>query len=180
MEKFTKFISSNYIVQAVLSIVLGLLLAVWPEITTITVVYILAACIAIWGIATLITYVRQRRQIDSTEGGLAFGIFLLIIALVVFIFPEAVAGFFSVILGALLVLSGLVNAVRSATLKKYGGNSWIGTLIISLLIAAGGIVIIVNPFETAVTFVLVLGILLVIKGVIDLVINLMLSKKAKA
>lgn len=180
MKRFAELVSSSLIVQAVLSILLGLLLAIMPQTTVITVVYLLAAYLAVTGIVSLVTYARHRKDVGGSQSVLATGILLIIIALVVFIFPEAVAGVFSLILGILLALSGITNAVRSFELKKYGGSSWIGTLIISAAVAIGGVVIIVNPFDSTVTFVLVLGILLIAKGVIELVVQAMLSKQIKA
>lgn len=179
MKRFAELVSSSLIVQAVLSILLGLLLALIPETTVLTIVYLLAAYVAVTGIVSLISYARHRKDSEGSRSVLATGIFLVIIAALVFIFPEAVAGIFSLILGVLLILSGITNAVRSFELKKYGGQSWIGMLVVSLAVAIGGIVIIVNPFDSTVTFILVLGILLIAKGVVDLVVQALLSKRAK-
>ena len=178
MKRFIATVSSSIVVQGVLSILLGLLLAVWPQATTITIVYLVAAYLAITGIVSLISYARHRME-PGYKGALAAGVLLAVLALIVFLFPEAVAGFFSLILGILLVMSGAVNAVRSFELKRFGGGSWLGMLIVSIAVAIGGIVIIVNPFDTTVTFVLVLGLLLIAKGVIDLVIVGLTSSKAK-
>ena len=47
------------------------------------------------------------------------------------------------------------------------------------VVALGGVVIVVNPFETTVTFVLVLGVLLVLKGAADLLVSLWLTSAMK-
>ncbi|MEQ3363299.1 HdeD family acid-resistance protein [Raoultibacter massiliensis] len=180
MRRFVKAVSSSIVMQAVLSVLLGLFLTMWPQATTVTVVYLFAAYLAITGIVSLISYARHRSERDGYRGALATGILMVVLALVVFVFPEAVAGFFSLILGIVLVMSGVLNAVRSVELRLFGGGSWLGTLIVSIAIALGGVVIIVNPFDTTVTFVLVLGLLLVAKGVIDLVVVWLASSKSKA
>lgn len=180
MKRFVEAVSSSIVVQAVLAILFGLLLAVWPQATTVTVVYLFAAYLAITGAASLVSYARHRSDRPGYQGALATGIFLLILALIVFVFPEAVAGFFSLLLGILLAMSGIVNAVRSFELRRFGGGSWLGMLIVSIAVAIGGVIVIVNPFDTTVTFVLVLGLLLIAKGVIDLVIVGLTSSKEKA
>lgn len=179
MLRFVQAISSSIIVQAVLSILLGLLLAVWPQATIVTIVYLFAAYLAITGIVSLISYARRRGKGPGYQGALVTGVLLLVFALIVFVFPEAVAGFFSIILGIVLVVSGVVNAVRSFEFRRFGGGSWIGILIVSLAVAVGGIVIIVNPFDTTVAFVLVLGMLLIAKGVIDLAVVGLASSRAQ-
>lgn len=179
MKKFTELVSSNIVVQAVLAILLGLFLAIWPQTATISVVYLLAAGLALSGAASVVDYVRRRKK-GASEGILISGLFLLVVALVVFIFPEVVAGLFSLILGALLVLSGLVSVARSIALRGFWGSMWIVMLTASALVAIGGIVIIVNPFATTLTFVLVLGVLLIVKGAVDLLIEFAFSKKEKS
>lgn len=177
MKKFTELIASNSVAQAVLAILLGLFLTIRPHTTTVVIVYLLAGVIALSGIASLISYFRTKKQGTRNDGILVTGLFLLVVALIIAVFPEAVAGLFSLVLGALLVLGGLINIVRSIGLRERGGSTWVIFLLISILIAVGGIVIIVNPFSTTVTFVLVLGVMLIAKGVIDLLIEFVFSKK---
>lgn len=179
MLRFVQAISSSIIVQAVLSILFGLWLAVWPQATIVTIVYLFAAYLALTGIVSLISYARRRAEASGYQGALVTGVLLLVFALIVFVFPEAVAGIFSIILGIVLVVSGAVNAVRSFELKRFGGGSWIGLLVVSIAVAVGGVVIVVNPFDTTVAFVLVLGMLLIAKGVIDLAVVGLASSKAK-
>ena len=177
MTSFLKAVRSNIIAQAILSIALGVLLAFWPDITVITIVYLLALYLAVTGVVSLIAYFRTKGDRSGSFGALASGVLLLALALVVFVFPEAVAGFFSLILGLLLVIGGVVNAVRAMELRRYQGGMWVAALIAGIIIALGGII--VNPFDTTVMFVLVLGVLLIVKGIADLLISLWLSSAMK-
>ena len=45
MNSFLAMVRSNIVAQAVLSIALGMLLALMPQITTLTVIYLLALCL---------------------------------------------------------------------------------------------------------------------------------------
>ncbi|MEG1434092.1 MAG: DUF308 domain-containing protein [Gordonibacter sp.] len=179
MGSFLQMVRSNNIVQAVLSIALGLLLAFMPETTTLTLMYLLALYFAVTGAASLLAYFRSKGERYRSPGVLATAIFFLVVALVVAVFPQGVAGFFSLVLGILLVVGGVANAVRSFELRTYRGGMWVFGLVVSAVIAVGGVVIIVNPFDTTVTFMLVLGILLIVKGVGDLVIETSLSSAMK-
>lgn len=180
MGSFLKAVRSNMLAQAVVSIVLGLLLAFWPGITTITIVYMLAFYFAVAGAASLIAYFRTGGARSGSAGVLVNGILLLVVALIVFLFPVAVAGFFSLILGILLLIGGIVNVVRAIELRRYATGTWAIALVVSLLVAIGGIVIIANPFSSTVAFVLVLGVLLIVKGIFDLLIERWLAKAEKS
>lgn len=176
MESFMKTVQTNGIVQAVLFIVLGLVLLVVPDITLVTIVYCLGAIFAISAVISLVSYFRKGSTSYMMSGALTTGIFLGVIAIVMFVFPAAVAGFFSILLGAVLILCGIANTVRSIGMREFGGSMWIASTVISIIVAIGGIVIIWNPFETTVIFVMVLGVLLVVTGASNLVIELAMKK----
>lgn len=179
MSSFMNIVKSNIVAQAVLSIVVGLLLMFWPGITIVTVLYLVGVIFAVMAISSLITYFRAAEASRDT-GVLATGVFFAIIALIVFIFPQVIAGFFSLVLGVILVLCGVVNAVRSMELRAFGHSSWIVALVVSIIIAIGGIVIIANPFETTSLFVFALGTIIFANGIIDLVIDRLSRKAQKA
>lgn len=174
MKNLAKKVGSNLVAQAVLSILLGLFLIFWPQATIVTLIYILGAFLALIGVISVINYFRNKNKYGGGEGSLVAGIFLIIVALICFVFTKEVASLFSLIFGILLALSGILNVVRSVELRKAFGGIWILFLIISLLITIGGIVIIFYPFQSTVFFVLVLGIILTVKGVIELIMRIYL------
>lgn len=179
MKKFTELVASNIIAQAVLSILFGLFLIIWPGTTLVILVYILAAGMALSGIASLISYARMNKKGQRNSAILITGLLFLVFALIMFLFPEAFASIFSILLGALLIVSGVANAVRGFSLRVFGGSAWVVMLAVGIIIALGGIIIIANPFDSTVTFVLVLGILLVAKGIIDLLTEFASSRAEK-
>lgn len=179
MRSFFDAIRSNIVVKALLSIALGLLLTFWPSATTIAVVYMLALYLAISGMATLFSYFRSAGSYYKSSGVLINAVFFLVLALIVFTFPQVIAGFLSFILGILLVFGGAVNAIRSIELRAYRAESWIISFVISIILVIGGIVIVVNPFKTTTAFVLTLGVLLIIKGVVDLAVEHRLTQFMK-
>lgn len=180
MGSLIKAVRSNMLAQAVLSIALGLLLIFWPGITAITIVYLLALYFAVSGAASLFAYFRTGGARSGSAGVLVNGILLLILALIVFMFPAAVASFFSLVLGILLLIGGLVNVVRSIELRGYASGTWIPALVASILVVLGGVVIVMNPFGTTMAFMIVLGVLLIVKGVFDLLMERWLASAEKA
>ncbi len=180
MNKFFATVRSNTIVQAILCVVLGVFLLVAPETATLTLVYLIGAYLAITGAITLISYFRSGSKKYRETSILITGVAWLVGALLVFIFPEFVGGFLSLIMGIFLLISGIVDGVRSYEMREFPASAWIPMLIVSALIAIGGIVIIMNPFGATVTFVMVLGILLIVKGVSDLAIDLLTTNGMKA
>lgn len=180
MNSVFKTISSNMLVQSILFIVLGLFLILWPGVTVITIIYMFGALFALTGVVSLISYFRANSPSYKAPMALATGVLYLLLALVAFIFPNAVAGFFSVILGIILALCGIVSAVRSLELKRFNDNSWIAPLIIGIAVGIGGVVIIINPFGSTSMFIVVLGVIMLVNGGIELFMEYQLRRLQKA
>lgn len=176
MTAFLNTVRSNIVVQAVLFLVIGVVLLLMPDITLVMAVYAVGAIFALSGVASLINYFRTDNAIERSPSVLTAGIFFLIIAAIMFVFPEVIAGVFSVALGVILVLCGIVNAVRSLDMRGLQGNAWIPFLVLSIITVIGGVVVIWNPFDTTVLFVMVLGTLFIINGVSDLLIELSMRR----
>lgn len=78
MGNLMNTLRSNTLAQAVVSLLFGLLLLVWPGATIVTVIYLLAAGLAISGIASLFSYFRDKSDRYRNGSVLTVGIFYLI------------------------------------------------------------------------------------------------------
>ena len=158
MEKFLNVVRSNNMVQAVLCIALGLFLMIYPSITVQGIIMLFGVALALMGAAGLLSYFRQRSVRYRDSGTLMAAVFYVIIAIIAFVFPKVIAGFFSVVLGVVLILLAIVNVVRAFGLRAFGSSIWITVLA-------------VNPWGASMTFVLVLGATFVANGAVDLFIE---------
>ena len=168
MEKFLNLVRSNNMVQAVLCIAFGLFLMIYPSITVQGIILLFGVALAVMGAAGLVSYFRQRSVRYRDSGTLMF---YVIIALIAFIFPKVIAGFFSVVLGVVLILLAIVNVVRAFGLRAFGSSIWIAVLATAVLVGIGGVLIVVNPWGASMTFVLVLGATFIVNGAVDLFIE---------
>lgn len=171
MEKFLHWVRSNNMAQAVLCIAFGLFLMVYPSITIQGIIMLFGVALALLGVAGLVSYFRARGARYRDSGTLMAAVFYLIIALIAFVFPKVIAGFFSVVLGVVLILCAIVNVVRAFSLRDFGSSIWIAVLVVSVLVGVGGVLIVVNPWGASMTFVLVLGAVFIVNGAVDLFIE---------
>lgn len=171
MERFLNIVRSNNLVQAVLCIAFGLFLMLYPSITIHGIIMLFGVAMTLMGVGSLASYFRQRSARYHDMGMLMTGVFYLIVAAIAFLFPKALASFFSVVLGLVLILCAIVNLVRAFDLRRYGSGVWIAVLAAALLVGAGGVLVVVNPFGATMTFVLVLGGVFVLNGAMDLFIE---------
>ena len=149
----------------------GLFLMIYPSITVQGIILLFGVALAVMGAAGLVSYFRQRSVRYRDSGTLMSAVFYVIIALIACIFPKVIAGFFSVVLGVVLILLAIVNVVRAFGLRAFGSSIWIAVLATAVLVGIGGVLIVVNPWGASMTFVLVLGATFIVNGAVDLFIE---------
>ena len=171
MEKFLNLVRSNNMVQAVLCIAFGLFLMIYPSITVQGIILLFGVALAVMGAAGLVSYFRQRSVRYRDSGTLMSAVFYVINALIAFIYPKEIAGFFTVLLGEVLILLAIVNVVRAFGLRAFGSSIWIAVLATAVLVGIGGVLIVVNPWGASMTFVLVPGATFIVNGAVDLFIE---------
>lgn len=93
----------------------------------------------------------------------------LVIGILVLVWPQSTVGILAVLLGIYFVILGIIRVVQGITDKDLNGGGRAANLIIGGLILAAGVVVIRNPFETAVFVVLLIGIAWIFEGIATLV-----------
>ncbi|MCD8317298.1 MAG: DUF308 domain-containing protein [Eggerthellaceae bacterium] len=179
MNKVFRAIRSNLILQAVIFVILGLILVIHPAFGMVAVIYILAVGLAVMGLVSLWNYTRMRRREERDTGALVWAIFCLIVAIIFFIFPYPIASVIAIILGLLMIVCGIVNAVNSIRIRNKDSRVWILALIVSILVIAAGCVIVAHPFGTNLFLILMLGITLMVNGAVDIVLALQMKNPAE-
>lgn len=176
--RFLKKIQINALVTAVLYLVLGLLFVLLPGVTMQTICYILAASLAIGGLAYVIDYFRTW-DIEYRSNGLAIGILAIVASLFLFIKTQSVIEMIPILLGFAIIVSGVIKVQNVIVLYKVRDKAWIFVLITAILCLALGVILIENPFAAARTLVIIIGVGLLFSGITDLAIIILMSRRAK-
>ncbi|MDL2327994.1 DUF308 domain-containing protein [Ruminococcaceae bacterium OttesenSCG-928-A11] len=152
------------LLRGVLYIALGVLMLIAPEPVMQVIVYVLAGYAITMGIINIVAGLR-----DQTAGALGFdfvsGAMLIVLGVVMIIFTRGILSVLPIFLGVMLVIAGIARLAEAVGGGPQMGASRILLIVLAVLIAAGGIVIIVNPFTSAVILFQVFGALVVMQGV---------------
>lgn len=93
----------------------------------------------------------------------------LVIGILVLVWPQATVSILAVLLGIYFAILGIVRLVQGITDKDLNGGGRAANIILGALILAAGVIVIRNPFETAVFIVLLVGISWIFEGVATLI-----------
>lgn len=168
MVDFLKGLRVNYTASAVLCILLGLVLLIWPGTTTQIVCMSLGIVLLAYGIIQIVIYLFNRERTIISQGMMILGIIFAVIGIWILLKPEMIIMAVPVIVGVLIAIHGLHNVVQAIALQKDGYERWWLALIFGLLTVIFGGLLIYNPFGAVELVVRLIGIFLIYDGASDI------------
>ena len=170
-----KFISS------LIYVLFGLALILKPLLVEDLLCYLLAGAAAVIGIVRIIGYLftKVEDRIIQDTNGLAVGLSLLILAVFILMKGTMFIMLFPFVLGFMITYKGVEGIQNVVNLKKFGYPSPVAGLIVACAITVFGIVVMMNPFSTAMALFRMLGIGLFVSGLADMIMDIIFTIKVR-
>lgn len=162
---YIKSLKVNYSLSAVICVILGIVLLVWPGQSTQVVCMVLGIVLGGFGLIQIILYLATKEKTMVSHSMMMLGV---VLAVMIVLKPETIIKAVPMIVGILIVIHGFHNAVQAIDLKKMQYDNWWVALLLSLLTVALGVVLICNPFTIVDTVVRIIGAFLVYDGLSDM------------
>lgn len=178
--RIIKDIQRSYLLTAIVYIIIGVVLALWPSITTTTLCYLFSLVIAFLGIYHLISYLKAGYSLEEKNNGLIHGIFAISFSIFTILRPEMIMAMIPILIGFSILWNGIVKlqyALDAYHLKYHG---WWRILFLALINISFGVVLLSGVLEQGSSFVMLLGLGAVYSGVTDLINIYWLSEKYQA
>ena len=93
----------------------------------------------------------------------------IVIGVLVLVRPQSTVSVFAILLGIYFVILGVIRVYEGFTDRDVNGGGRAANFIIGALVFAAGVIVIRNPFETAVFVVLLVGVAWIFEGIATLV-----------
>jgi uncharacterized membrane protein HdeD (DUF308 family) len=163
MKSFT----TNRIIFAVGAAVLGIILLIWPAASLIIMAKCIGALVAIGGLAAAYQFYKDH---DSPAKSilLVMAAVMIICGVVIFLHPEELVKLIPMIMGILVLISGLINLGETFTLSKKRYSRWWLSLIIAVITIGAGLFLITRAFSLAALITRIAGGILLFDGLSDL------------
>ena len=180
MYRFFKSLRANYLISAVLCVLFGITLVVWPDISSKLVCIGFGCVLALTGAANLITFfVRKDGSLLSQINMLA-GIVLLVLGGWIIFDPSVLMRIIPVVIGAIIAVHGGHNVLQAAEFYKEKYDKWWVALLLGIVTIGFGALLIYNPFEAVNTMIVLIGVMLIYDGISDIWIISRVSKTVRA
>lgn len=167
-----------YMFMAIIELVFGAFLIIYPSISAQILTIIIGAILAGVGVFNIISFLMNKNA--SFRQGILSGVISAALGVAFIAQAESVLNVTSIILGVFVIFEGLTSCKRSIIMKRLEFCKWFIPLIIALVSCVLGTLILIFPSFFGEAIMIIVGILLVIEailGVWSIIFILRLRKK---
>lgn len=167
-----------YMFMAIIELVFGAFLIIYPSISAQILTIILGAILAGVGVFNIISFLMNKNA--SFRQGILSGVISAALGVAFIAQAESVLNVTSIILGVFVIFEGLTSCKRSIIMKRLDFEKWFVPLIIALVACVLGTLILIFPNFFGEAIMIIVGILLVIEailGIWSIIFILRLRKK---
>ena len=172
--KFLKKLWADNLISAIITIALGLLIALLHKYALGTVCVIVGIIALVFGLILLIRYFRAPQ--DQNRFMLLLALVLGSVGVYLVLHPEAFLSMIAVVFGIFIIYNAIIDMQSAITMKKGGYDYWYAALIISLVTLASGIILILLKNKAAEIVALTSGIMLALQGIMNIWVAVKVKK----
>ena len=172
MKSFIQDMKHNYFINAVIMVILGIVLVIWPHILGVMLCYLLGGALIVMGVFQLISFLRGERLGFYNKFVMMMGIVLVLLGIWICAQPRIVLSIIPVVVGIIVLIHGLMDIQYTLDIKKAGSEKWWIALIAAALTLIVGLLLVLNPFTAYEITMVLLGVAMLYDGGSDLALLL--------
>ena len=177
MKELFKRTTTSIIISSVIAFIIGLIMAIVPNISLQVIGIIVGIYVIIHGVA-LIALDFMAHNIYIPFYGIMTGILSIIVGIILIAMPNALSTIFAIALGIWIVLSSVNIISISITTRKEVSN-WYLWLLLGIIDLICGIIILFNPFASSISIVVLGGIIIMVHSIVTIIDMIMIKKDVK-
>jgi len=167
MKRIPKSFFRDYLLMSIAFVLLGTVFLVFPRASVKIICDIFGAFLCLIGLIRVIDYFITQVSLNEYRLGLVIGLIAIGAGVFIFIRPELLAGVLPTVFGVVVLLDSLVKLQNTLDMARLHDRKWLLTLIMTLVTAALGVVLLLEPFKASEAVILCLGISLILNGAMD-------------
>ena len=155
------------IVLAIIYIVVGAVLIIWPEPARHIICYALGALLVLFGVYRIMAYFIADLPLQM-QFGVAIGIASILGGLLLLFKADAIVAGFGIFVGVALIVDSILRLQTALDIRRIGGGHWAPVFLCALTMLALGVLLLFNPFKAVVTATIIGGVALVVEGALTI------------
>ena len=147
---------------------LGLVLTIFPGLASSVVFNTIGIVGIIIGIIYLVRYFKLDPHASLKSNGMVLGLLWLVGGILIIALKGFLLSLLPMFFGLVLLVGGIMKLQYTMNFKRMGVTRWYLELAATILSIAFGAIILINPFDTALLLMRIIGIALLIEGIQNL------------
>lgn len=161
------------------TILLGLVLTICPGLASSVVFNVIGVAGIIIGIVHLVRYFMLDAQASLSSNGMFAGLIWVVSGILIISLKSFLLSLLPFFFGLLMLIGGIGKLQYTLNFKRMGAARWYLELAATILSVIFGVVILINPFSTALLLMRIIGVALLIEGVQDLISRYLYKKTSE-
>lgn len=162
-------LSWTEIILGAAAILLGLLLLIWPNLAVNVLLNGIGIFCIVVGVILIVRYFMLDTRQAIVSNDLAIGLTWIAGGVLIIALKSLLISILPFFFGLIVLIGGLVKVQGALSFKRMNSVHWYLELICALVSILLGVLILINPFSTAMLLMRVIGAALLIEGVSDLI-----------
>lgn len=155
-------------VIAVVFILLGLALIIWPLGAQMFICWVLAIAAVAFGVFKIINYFTSKKLGAEFQFGLVVGTLFVVLGILMMIWSKQLVTVFGVVIGIAIIVNSVIRLQLAIEFKRNMDKKWIVMLLAAAVMLIFGIILLFSPLKTAQAAAVFAGIIILIDGVFTL------------
>ena len=172
--------NSPTVISSIILIALGLILVIMPNIASTLVFVSIGVMLVAIGIINIVRYFSMNQKEQITSFALAIGIISCAGGILIMILRPLLLAMLPFLCGGIVSIGGILQLQKALQFKKMNVRAWYIDMIFAGVLLTLGIIILLNPFKTAMVLMRLIGVALMIEGIMNILSGAVYEKKKKA
>ena len=177
MKDLFKRTTTSIIISSVIAFIIGLIMAVVPNVSLQAMSIIIGIFMIVYGVALMVLDFMAH-HVYIPFYGIMSGLLSIIAGILLIAMPNVLSIVFAIALGIWIILSS-VNVISISLTVRGKVEKWYLWLILGIIDLICGVIILFNPFASSISIVVLGGIIIMVHSVITIVDMIMIKNDAK-
>lgn len=175
MKEKLKSLKVNFTITAILTLIIGIVLLIYPGQVASVFARLVAIALFIVGAVMVIGGL-----IESGLWQLIVGIIIFAVGIWAWKSPAQIASIFPIAVGLLMIVHGVQNFKMALDERKYGVTRWFSAALLGMLSILFGLLCVAYAFGVVKLVIRVVGIMMIYDGLADMLVVHRTNKAAKS
>lgn len=177
MKDLFKRTTTSIIISSVIAFILGLIMAVVPNVSLQAMSIVIGIFMIVYGVALMVLDFMAH-HVYIPFYGIMSGLLSIIAGIILIAMPNVLSVVFAIALGIWIILSS-VNVISISLTVRGKVQNWYLWLLLGIIDLVCGVIILFNPFASSISIVVLGGIIIMVHSVITIVDMIMIKNDAK-